>query len=678
MGFRRWCVSSIDKELAKELAEECNVDPIVALIASSRGYSDPMDLEQFLCDEPVFSNPRETKDIILAAEIVNAAIEDGVKIAIYGDYDCDGVTATALLYNYFKTRGADCLYYIPDRFGEGYGMNNEAIKSLHEQGVGLIVTVDNGISAIKEIDYAKSLGMDVVVTDHHLPVDTLPKADAVVDPHRSDCESAFKEICGAEVAFRLICVMENKEPEELLPFFADILCLAVLADIMPLTLENRSIVKYGVEKLKKSPIIGLSALINVAGLEQKSLNASKVAYGLCPRINAAGRMGDAARAVELLISENMMSALTIANEIDGENSFRQQKEKEILKEAISTVEANGYQNDRIIVCEGKDWHQGIVGIVAARITEKYGKPTILISVDKDGNAHGSGRSIEGFPLFDAISSCKDLLTKFGGHSQAAGISLKEENIAEFRTSINGYAFEGEYVAPMLHIDCKLNPSALTVDLASSIKTLEPFGNGNTVPLFGLWGVKLERITSIGNGKHLRLLFSKNTNTFSALLFNVTVEEFCFNVEDILDLAVVIDENVYKGEVSLTVQIKAMRMNGTDDDKLFRSIDLWEGLLKGKEQDYAEICPTRQDMGAVYKLLLQSEQSEEKIKYKFINSLNVGKTLACLKILEELKLTEKTKKGIKGIKTNIKTDLEASVTYNKLMKGGSNNEFRTDS
>ena len=670
MGFKRWRISSIDKALAKELAEECNVDPIVALIASSRGYTDPMDLEQFLCDEPVFSNPSDTKDIVLAAEIVNAAIEDGVKIAIYGDYDCDGVTATALLYNYLTSRNADCIYYIPDRFNEGYGMNEDAVKKLYAEGVKLIITVDNGISAIKEVDLAKKLGMDVVVTDHHLPGEVLPKADAVVDPHRSDCPSSFKEICGAEAAFRLICVMENKEPEELLPYFADILCLAVIADIMPLTLENRSIVKCGVEKLKNSPLTGLCALISVAGLEQKSLTASKIAYGLCPRINAAGRMGSADRAVELLICENMMAALGIANEIDSENSLRQQKEKEILKEAVSSVEANKYRNDRIIVCEGKNWHQGIVGIVAARITEKYGKPAILITVDDEGNAHGSGRSVEGFSLFDAISSCKDLLTKFGGHSQAAGISLREENIAEFRNRLNDYAFKTEYVAPVLHIDCKLNPAALTVDLASSIKSLEPFGSGNAVPVFGLFGVRLERITPIGNGKHLRLLFSKNTNTFSALLFNVTAEEFCFELGDILDLAVVVDENVYKGEVNLTVQIKGIRISGTNDDELFESISLFEKMQKGIEDNYSLICPSRNDVGAVYKLFLQGEISEEKLKYKLINSLNVGKTLACVSILEDLGLCKKKNNGlITGIKTDVKTNLEASATYNKLTKGG---------
>lgn len=669
MGFKKWIVADHDKELAKELAEECDVDPIVALIASSRGYEDPTDLEQFLSLEPVFSDPRHTADILIAAEIVNAAIEDGVKIAVYGDYDCDGVTATALLYNYLTSRNADCIYYIPDRFNEGYGMNEDAVKKLYNKGVKLIITVDNGISAIKEIQLAKSLGMDVVVTDHHLPGDVLPNADAVVDPHRKDCPSSFKEICGAEVAFRLICVMENKEPEELLPYFADVLSLAVLGDIMPLTAENRSIVKYGVEKLKTAPLTGLSALMSVAGLEKKSLDATKIAFTLTPRINASGRMGDAKRAVELLISQNMMSALGIANEIDSDNSLRQQTEKKILAEVLDQIEDKGYENQRVIVCSGYDWHAGVIGIVAARVAERYSKPAIMITVDSDGLAHGSGRGVEGFSLFDAINQCKELLTKFGGHEQAAGISLREENIDLFREEINKYAESLAYTIPTLHIDCRLNPAALTVDLASAIKSLEPYGTKNPAPVFGIWGVTLTRITPIGGGKHLRILFSKGNNTFSTLLFGVSADSFCFVEGDVLDLAVAVQENEFKGEVGVSVIIKAMRMNGTDDDKLFTELFLWEDFLLKKDRDYNPIAPNRQEIGLVYKYVCQNNVLLDKIKYRFINSLGIGKTLAAIKILEELELVIKENGRLIVVKTTEKTDLEKSETYLKLQKGG---------
>ena len=668
MGFKRWVVSKYDKEIAKELAEECDVDPLVALIASARGYNDPMELEQFLSDEPVFSDPKETADIILAAEIVNAAIEDGRKIAIYGDYDCDGVTATALIYSYLKTRNADCVYYIPDRFTEGYGMNIDAVEKIAKDGVNLIITVDNGISAIEEIEYAKKLGMDVVITDHHLPGEILPNADAVVDPHRKDCPSIFKDICGAQVAFRLICVMENKEPEELLPYFADILSLAVVADVMPLTLENRSIVKYGIYKLKEAPLTGISALMSVAGLEQKSMTASKIAFGLAPRINAAGRMGKANRAVQLLTSENMMSALGLANEIDSENALRQRTEKIITEEAISIIEDNGYNFDRVIVCQGKGWHHGVVGIVAAKITERYGRPSVLISVDEDGFAHGSGRSIEGFSLFQAIKNSSQNLIKYGGHEQAAGVSLKEENIDDFRKSINEYAESLEMVAPILHIDCKLNVSALTVDLASSLKILEPYGYSNSVPVFGIYGVTLQRITPIASGKHLRLIFSKDKNSFSTLLFGVEPENFCFEIGDVLDLAVNVEENNYKGETNLSIQIKALRMNATDDEKLFAELNLWEDFLKLRKRDYFAIAPNRNEVGAVYKFILEKNVLEDRVKYYFINKLGLGKTIASIKILSELGLVNNSSGILSAVKTHEKTNLELSDTYIKINEG----------
>jgi len=671
MGLKKWQVAEFDKELAKQLAYECEVDPIVALIASARGYTDPMELEQFLSDEPYFTDPWEMADISEAAEIVKQAIASGEKIAVYGDYDCDGVTATALLYNYLKTQNANCVYYIPDRFDEGYGMNTAAIQSLKNNGVDLIITVDNGIAGINEVDFANSLGMRVVVTDHHLPGDVLPDAAAIVDPHRQDCPSTFKTICGAQVAFRLICVMENKEPEELIPYFADILALAVVADIMPLTLENRSIVKCGVEKLKTAPLTGLSALLNVAGISQDSVDAGRIAFGLAPRINAAGRMGKAERAVELLITDNMINALGIANEIDGENSARQTCEKKIFEEAVKTIEQNGYMHDRVIVVSGEGWHHGVVGIVASRITERYGCPSVLIASDGEISS-GSGRSIEGFSLFNAISDSKDLMIKFGGHEQAAGITLKTEDIPEFRRRINEYARHFDYVTPVLKLDCKLNPSALTLDLAFAIATLEPFGNGNRTPLFGVYGATLQRITPIGGGKHLRLLFSKGENSFQGLLFGVTPDSFCFDSGDILDLAVTVESNYYKGDYSVSVQIKALRMNGTDDDRLFNELSAYNDYYAGEETDLSLLLPTREQVGVVYKSICEKAANEDRIKYLFMNSIGYAKTCIAVKTLTELGLIAKNQKGFYyGVKEAPKTSLTNSPTYKILTERSGN-------
>ncbi len=667
MAFKKWEVKSVDRIKAKELALECDVEPIVALIASSRGYTDPTDLEQFLSDEPYFSDAYELIDIMHAADVVNKNINDNKKIAIYGDYDCDGVTATALLYKYLKTRGADCIYYIPDRFSEGYGMNCDAVRRLKELEVDLIITVDNGISCFDEIELAKQLGIEVVVTDHHLPPERLPNAAAVVDPHRSDCPSGFKSICGAEVAFKLICVMEGAEPEELLPLYADILSVAVIADIMPLTLENRIIVKYGINMFKNSNcLVGLRALLNVAGVNLSDVNASRIAFGICPRINAAGRMGNAGRAVELLVTDDMMTALEIANEIDADNSLRQQTEKKICDEAICVIEKNGYNFDRVIVVDGDNWHAGVVGIVASRICEKYGKPAIVIS--KDGDiAHGSGRSYEGFSLYDVIVSGKDFLTKFGGHSQAAGVSLKSEDIENFRKAVNDYAQKLPYLPPVLNLDCKINPSALTVDLSESIKTLEPFGFDNPEPLFGVFGVTLQRITPIANNKHLKLLFTKGENTFQALLFGVNSENFCYNLGDVLDLAVTVSTNYFNGNYTVSVVIKEMRISGVEDQIVIDSILNFNAFKSGRKYIPLKITPTREEVGNVYRAVTKNGIIKEKLLNAFLNDIGIGKTEVALEVLLQLNLIKNNDGVFYLVQNAPKTNLMNSDTFSLLTK-----------
>lgn len=665
MGYKKWSVAVPDKELAKSLAEVCDVDPIIALIACERGYCDPAALEEFISDEPCFDNPYGLADIERAAGIINDAVESGVKIAVYGDYDCDGVTATVLLYSYLKSRNADCIYYIPNRITEGYGMNVSAVDKLKALGTELIITVDNGIASAKEIAYAETLGIGTVVTDHHLPQGELPPALAVVDPHRDDCPSAFKEICGAQVAFKLICVMENKEQEELLPYFADILSVAVTADVMPLVYENRSIVKYGVQKLKNSPSVGLSAIMNVAGIKRENLNSGRIAFGIAPRINAAGRMGNADRAVELLLSDNMLSALEAANEIDALNTERQSAEKLIYNDAVKQIEVNGYGYDRVIVVNGGGWHHGIVGIVASRITERYGKPSIVISSDGEDSS-GSGRSIEGFSLFDALCSCSELLTKFGGHELAGGVSLKTDNIEKFREKINEYAYKKQCVIPVLKLDCRLKPSALTLDLAEALTSLEPFGHGNPEPLFGIYGVTLKAVTPIGGGKHLRLLFSKESNSFQGLLFGVTKEEFCYEIGDILDVAVNAEINEYGGERNISVRIRALRVSGTDDLRLFAEMDLTDRFIKGQNTEPEALLPTREEVGKIYKTIALKPLLKERIININQNSLGYAKTVVSLMTLTELQLVVLDEKSVLRVtNTTKKTELTNAPIYRSL-------------
>ena len=666
MGFKKWVVKETDRNLAKQLANECEIEPILALIASARGYTDPTDLEQFLADEPCFSDTYSLADIMHAADLVNLAISENKKLAVYGDYDCDGVTATALLYSYLKSRGAECIYYIPDRFTEGYGMNCKAVEYLHSQGIEMIITVDNGIACIEEIALANSLGMTVVVTDHHLPGDILPDAAAIVDPHRTDCPSEYKSICGAEVAFKLICVMEGKEPEELLPYFADILSVAVIADVMPVTFENRSIVKYGVHKLKTAALTGLSALLNVSGVSLQNVTAEKIAFSICPRINAAGRMGDASKAVELLCETDMLKALSIATEIDALNAERQQTEKGILSSAIEIIEQNNLSHDRVIVVDGENWHHGVIGIVASRICERYGAPCIVLSSDGEV-AHGSGRSFDGFSLFGAVDSCKDLLLKFGGHDLACGLSISPQKIDEFRKRINEYAYTLPFVPPVLQLDCKLNPSALTVDLTESLKLLEPYGFQNQMPIFGVFGVTLQRITPLSNNKHLRLLFSKDKSSFNALLFGVSTDDFCFQVGDTLDLAVTAETNNYNGNINISIQIKAIRMSNTDDDMLFHSLENLNLFLNDRQFDAKAITPKREEIGEIYRFVSEKGTLHDKIIYRFINSLGFGKTFVSLLVLEDLGLINKQNNKYFKLLSSQKTNLSNSKIYNKLLK-----------
>ena len=667
MSFKKWEIGTVDKAAANMLAEECGADPFCALIAVSRGITDPSEFELMLSDEPLLCEPRELADISVAAEFLNNAAAAGKRIAVFGDYDCDGVTATAIMTDYLESIGADVISYIPDRADEGYGMSVEAVKALYERGVQVIVTVDNGISCAKEISYAKELGIEVVVTDHHLPPEVLPDAVAVVDPHRRDCRSSFKDVCGAQVAFKLVCVMADKEPEQLLHRYGDLLAVAIIGDVMPLVNENRSIVKYGIGLMKNKPRTGISAVINNAGIDRNALCASKISFGIVPRINTAGRMSSAYKALELLRSDDMITALKIAGELEDLNALRQKTEKDILAQAVVQIEQNGYAHNRVIVVCGDNWHVGVIGIVASRLCEKYAKPAIVLS--KIGTvAHGSGRSYEGFGLYEAIAACGNLLIKYGGHSLAAGVTLNASAIPEFRKSINGFALKTQYRPPVIKLDFKLNPAAMSVDLVYAINRLEPFGLGNPVPQFGIFGVTLERITELSGGKHLKLMFRKGDNSFQALLFSVSADKFCFKTGDVCDIAVCLELNVYRGENMLSVQIKAMRLSGEYGDAFFREIAAFDDFISGFGADSHILLPSREQIAEVYRQTVASAVSEKRMEYTCLGKAGYAKTHIALRILKELGLIVFSGGNYYAAPDRAKTDLMNSATY-KALKGG---------
>ncbi len=648
--MKKWEVAKIDKELAKELAFECDIDPFVAMIAASRGYDDPALLEEFLSTEPMFSDPYSLTDMQKAVDCINEAINNDELIAVYGDYDCDGVTATALLYSYLIKHGARVISRIPDRFSEGYGMNKTAVEELYSIGVTLIVTVDNGISCFDEIEFANSLGMKVVVTDHHLVPEKLPNALAVVDPHRSDDYSEFKDICGVGVAFNLICAIEGAEPEEMIDEYGDLVALGTIGDVMPLVSVNRSFVRVGIDKILNGNRVGISALMKIAGIDNSAFSATRVAFGLVPRINAAGRMGNAQRALNLLVTTDEQDAYHLAKEISEENTLRQQIEKNILEEAVAIIENERLYRQRVIVVSGENWHHGIVGIVASRICEMYGKPTIVLSIDGDV-AHGSGRSIDGFSLYDCINDAVEYTVKFGGHELAAGVTVKKENIEVFAGAVNNYARKVSSVIPVLKLDCKLNPIALSLDLYDALSVMQPFGTGNNIPLFGIFNVKLDKITSVAGGKHIKLSFIKDNATFQAMLFSCSEDVFAYNVGDVLDIAVVLDASVFNGKRYLTIIIKDYRIAGINDQNLANEIAVYDDFCALVPNDYGSIVPTRDECVSVYKYINRGEISLTSLEQKFMNEIGLAKVRLIVDIFVELGLILKSSDSLKKLTLN---------------------------
>lgn len=582
MRRKKWVVAKTNKDLAASTAQELSIDPLAALLVTSRGFDDINSIDEFFDpDAPLSLDPFSIKDMDLAAERINRAIDDFELICVFGDYDADGVTATALLYSYLEARGANVIRYVPDRLIEGYGLNIAAVEKLAESGVKLIVTVDNGVSAVKEAARAKELGVSLVITDHHKVGDELPEADAVVDPHRPDCPSGFKEMAGVGVAFKLVCALEGAEEDMLLAEYGDLVALGTIGDVVTLTGENRIMVRRGLRMMNEEPRPGISALAEAAGCADKPFTSSSAAFTICPRINAAGRMGTAHKALDLLLCDDDDSAQLLAEEINQLNIQRQRTETEIFAQAAAAIESNPAVRDgKIIVVDGEGWHQGVVGIVAARITERYGRPSVVISRDGE-NAKGSCRSIEGFSIYDAIESVSDCLEHFGGHTLAAGVGLRSENIDEFRRRINEYAADKEMPFAVQRIDCRIQPASISLDMLSSLSLLEPFGAGNPQPCFGLFGVRIDDIASVSDGKHIRMSVSKNGARTGVVYFGMQDKRFPFDKGDTVNLAVNLDRNVYNGETRVSVIVRGIRPSATDEDKVLSAISLFERFSRGE-------------------------------------------------------------------------------------------------
>ncbi len=677
LSRKQWTIAPYDKNLAAQIAEQYSLPPFTALLLVARGIVADADVERFL-SLSTLTDPFLLTHMDKAAARINRAIEAYERIAIYGDYDADGVTATALLYSYLETRGADAFYYIPDRAEDGYGLKKEALEELKARGAKLVITVDNGISAVEEANYAKEIGLELIITDHHLPPSRLPDTEMIVNPCCEANPAVFKGVAGVGVAFKLLLAMEPEQEQDLLEEYADLVALGTIADVVPLLDENRMLVQTGLRQIAREPRMGIRALQEVANMADKPVTATGLAFTLLPRINAAGRMGSAERAVQLLLCETQEDAAYYAQEIDEANTARQQLEGDILAQAREQILADpALQAARVLVVAGEDWNCGVLGIVAARLMEIYGKPCFVLTCE-NGCAKGSGRSIQGFSLYEALASFAEQLHYFGGHTLAAGLTMPKENIAAFRVAMNDYAAAHCPDMPFmpLNLDCKLNPSTLQPDILDAIQVLEPFGKSNPEPLFGLFNMYIEDIKPVGNGNHLRITFSRKENTVTAMRFGVSLEAFPYQKGDCVDLAVKLQKNEFKGVTSLSVQIRDLRPSGVDEAALLQSIRLYECWKRQEAlapEESLSLLATRQEIAQVYRTLKQHKgwrYPADILHYRCgLPALSFAKMMIALEVLQEFHIITMHIDGdilCCGLcETTEKADLDTSVLLQQL-------------
>lgn len=606
--MKKWSIGQPDMKISATLAAQCGLSQLCASVLVSRGIDTPEKAKEFFNYSEDGSSPLADPFIIRgiddAAQLITAAVNCETPICIYGDYDCDGIAATAVLYTYLKTAEANVTYHINMR-SDGYGINKEAIKMLAEQGIEMIITVDNGISAIEEAELAKELDITLIITDHHQPGDELPDAAAIVNPHRDDCPTEFKDLCGCGVVLKLLAAMDGGMYDIVMEEFSDLTALATIADVVPLRSENREIVSKGLHYLGNTENEGLRALMEIAGI-RTPVSATSAAFGLSPRINASGRFGSASDAVEMLIADDPETARMYAKKLDALNSMRKEEEQRISADIEKLISSDpDLLCRRVLVVYGENWHHGVIGIVAARLTEKFGKPCFVIS-GENGEARGSARSVEGFSIFEALTYCKHILTKFGGHTGAGGFSLPCEKVAEFDAALQAYA-EGLSVMPVftVHADKLILPSELTVENVSSLSILEPFGEGNRQPLFLMHPVKLLDTAALSGGAHTRLKLDYGGVTVTGLMFGQKTADFPYKTGDMLDMLVYPEINTYNGRTSVNIRIADCRAAGISQQKYFLAKDAYEQFRRSGKADKrlaSRFIPRREDFALIYRAM----------------------------------------------------------------------------
>lgn len=624
------------------ISRALGINPIIAKLLYNRGYQDPKSATSFVrMENEMLRNPFDMADMMKGVQRIKKALDQKEKITVYGDYDVDGVTSVCTLYLYLKSLGANVEYYIPNRSGEGYGVSVGAIESIKEGGTNLIITVDTGITANEEVAFAKSIGVDFLITDHHECRSDLPDATAVINPHRPDCKYPFKELAGVGVVFKLICAYEEfrtgdtrmKATLRIIKEYADLVAIGTIADVMPIKEENRIIVKYGLNMIENTNRVGLAALIDVSSNKQDSkhtdrfdknrrkrrtkITSSFIGFTLAPRINAAGRVRSATIAVELFLSDKYSEAVRIAEQLCTANKERQAEENKIMQEAYDKIETLDINNNPVIVLDADDWHHGVIGIVSSRITEKYSRPSILVSFD--GNSEdvdhlenvgkGSGRSIKGMNLVDALCYCSDHLVKFGGHELAAGLSVTREQLPLFVEKINEFAranLSEEDMVPVIEADCEIGFADATLDLADSLQLLEPYGVGNPVPQFIMKNVFVSEVSGVSDNKHTRLTLTDGKSSISAMYFSNSPAELGVCTGDKVDILFNIGINEWQDRKSVQLIIRDIKIAMSSANQYKFNRQKFEAIKSGETFSIDDgYFPEREDFVEVYKFLQNS-------------------------------------------------------------------------
>lgn len=620
------------------------------------------------------SDPLLMKDMESAVEVIRSALDEGKKITVFGDYDCDGITSTAMLYGYLNAMGAEADYYIPDR-SEGYGMNMDALKRILDSGTELIITVDNGISAVEEAKYIAQRGARLVITDHHQPPQELPVCEACVDPHRADDNSPFKELCGAGVVLKLLCALEEDE-DFVLEQYADLAAVGTVADVMPLIGENRFIVRRGLENIRSSQNQGLDKLIRSAGIDPAKVDSTGVAFSIAPRINAVGRIARADRAVELLLTESPEQAGLISEELALCNSRRTAEETRIIEEAAQQIENRPeLLRERVLVVSGEGWKHGVIGLVSAKLLNKYGKPVIVISVE-NGEARGSARGIDGFSIYKLLEGCSRVLTKFGGHPKAGGFSLKPEDIETFRQMVYAYCRECYPKMPEYAVsaDMEITGDRLTVEQVSELMKLEPCGEGNRKPIFLLRNCTVQSKRALKEGKFTSMELRTGGAVLKAISFSMPFAKCFAQIGSSVDILATVELNEFRGNTSAELRIIEMRPSGFREDRFFAALRTYEEISRGEGCDKRlapRVIPDRPALMSVYDLIRAhggSMSAEEMCVYGG-GDLNYCMLRIALDAFSEAGMAQVSADGgsVTLIPVTTKTDLMATGVISRLRR-----------